>query len=1473
MTDLSGDGVRILVLATATHSCSTLPSLATVRRSFEDLTKAFVEKCGASAENVVGLLDPPDARAMATVLAEEAARARSVLVVYFIGHGLRGPGGELFLAAVDTDELVPGLAAHQALSFAALAQAVQDCRAPAVVVILDCCFSGTAGLAADTSSIREFASGAYGRYLIGSAEHIASAPAGHVHTAFTGALLRLLTEGDPRGPAQLSVDAVFDGVYRLLRDSDEGPLPRRQAGDRAGDLIIAANPAATASDEVGMPEQTPGRCPYPGLAPYGPEDAGTFFGREAMVERVCAELSVAAREGGMRVLVGASGAGKTSLLNAGIIAALRATGLPGISESAGRRVRRLTPGTDPLQRLAAALEVPGIGAASAAEPDRISALVDAAVERWCGELPVLVVDQLEELFTLGTDSAAPSAFVAMLAALAAAGPEDQPRAVVLLALRADFYGHAAALPEVAAALSNRQILIEPMTRRELREVIEKPAAAGGWSIADGWAELILNDLGPDTPAAASALPLLSHVLSSTWRNRSGKSLTAAGYHATGGIAHAIKRSAEAIYTRTDRAGRDALRAMLLRLVRVGADGDADTAQPADREALTRATTDPVAAQRVLDEMIAERLITSERDTVRLSHEALVREWPRLREWIDADRDRLGRTQRFLADSREWQRSGYDRDLLYRGTRLASLDDLDITAGPELVRADPIAADFLAASVRAQRRRRNRRTAVLAMVVVLLIAAGAAVTRAVSAEKERDALFFASVLAEADRVQNSDPTLAAELDVLAQRLRPGDPQVVTRLLASTNLPVASSFTDHTGAVSRMRYLDDGHLVTAGDDHALRIWNSDPGTPPTLAAPPIPEDGDRIVALTAHAHTLISGGSNGPLHIRDISDPTHPRLLSNLHTDTAVVVAAVSADGRTLAIATTNAIEVWNITDPTRPARGTVIPSPAGQIETVGFAGSAAIVAQTTVVTGPLGQTTTAWVWPVPTDSAPTSPKELAHVTDGPLALATSPDNPTIAVAGRLSDQPSSGDARLRLFDLHDPSHPDPIPTTISLPSDYDLEGIALSRNARVLATVTSASTRLWNLADPAHPTALGPPLTGASPCRSNPGRCTTTPQPLTMTADATQVAIGLSGGVVQRWSVPAAALAGQAGDIQRPAVSADGTRMLTVATGAPAHFWDIADPAHPHLLGTIGAPTTPVHNISGTSFPSLSRDGRLAMDPTDGIVTIYDISDPTAVSEVSRFPNALGATFMPNEPLLVLVEAVPVPEIIFWDYTDPAHPFQRTAPQVLPHISLAQGAGLQAAASPDDELAAALTDRLQIWDVQRTLRDHAGPIGDIAVDWNGNGTGLVISRDNRTIVAGWDNGTIQVFDIGDPKHVVAVGNPIQASSTLIAGVALAPDGRFLATGGTDSTVRLFDFTDPRHPTPYGQSLAPPGPTRWQLAFHPRPGYLIGTADQGTLRIWDLDPDHATARTCALTGPTITDDLTSYRRGHRLPPLCP
>ena len=447
---------------------------------------------------------------------------------------------------------------------------------------------------------------------------------------------------------------------------------------------------------------------------------------------------------------------------------------------------------------------------------------------------VLIVDQFEEVFTQCTGRAgAPGVHPRAVRGRGhdrGGGPlpggggtsrgllssRDAP-ALVVIGIRADFYARSAAYPELVPYLQDCQVLVGPMDQAGLRAAIEGPAASAGLVVDAGLVEVLLADLGlhprPVIPLAsaqapaetavleagsgqaspdggsyeAGRLPLLAYALQQTWQHREGRRLTVAAYRATGGIDGAVARAAEAVYERFDADGRQAARRLLLRLVSLG-EGTADTRRRVTVTELTGATElagpadtpQAATARAVLTDLVQARLLTADtgtdgRDTVEISHEALLSAWPRLREWLSQDRAGQ-RIRRDLTDAAHaWQAQGREPSHLFGGTRLAVAREWAASHGPDL---NPDERAFLAAcQQREQRATRLRRTAVAALAVLTLVSAGTAGLAVYSnsqAVSERDQAITNQVVAEAEQMQSTDPSLAAQLDLVARHLGPDSP---------------------------------------------------------------------------------------------------------------------------------------------------------------------------------------------------------------------------------------------------------------------------------------------------------------------------------------------------------------------------------------------------------------------------------------------------------------------------------------------------------------------------------------------------------------------------------------------------------------------------------------------------------------------------------------------------------------------------
>ncbi|HEX5836593.1 MAG TPA: BTAD domain-containing putative transcriptional regulator, partial [Anaerolineales bacterium] len=419
----------------------------------------------------------------------------------------------------------------------------------------------------------------------------------------------------------------------------------------------------------GTEAPTPGDPPFKGLHYFDESDVDLFFGREKLTARLVERLC----EGQpLSVIIGASGSGKSSLVRAGVIPALKA-GKPlvdGIRPPEGSvdwRIHIITPTAHPLEALATELtrDTESVTAAATLMDDLSQdprSLALFCARRREKRHTLLVIDQFEELFTLCRDEFEREAFIDNLLTAIATG---ENRITLMLTLRADFYAHLAHYPELRDAVAQHQEYIGPMTSEELRRAIEEPARRAHWNFAPGLVDLILRDVG-DEPGA---LPLLSHALLETWKRRSGHTLTLKGYADAGGVHGAIAHTAEGVYEILSDEEKAIARDIFLRLTELG-DGTEDTRRRASLKELMSHVEEPEEVRAVLNRLADARLLTLAEESAEVAHEALIREWPTLREWLNQDREGLRLHRRLTEAASEWELLERDPGALYRGVQLA-----------------------------------------------------------------------------------------------------------------------------------------------------------------------------------------------------------------------------------------------------------------------------------------------------------------------------------------------------------------------------------------------------------------------------------------------------------------------------------------------------------------------------------------------------------------------------------------------------------------------------------------------------------------------------------------------------------------------------------------------------------------------------------------------------------------------------------
>jgi WD40 repeat protein/DNA-binding SARP family transcriptional activator len=574
--------------------------------------------------------------------------------------------------------------------------------------------------------------------------------------------------------------AIERGELRAAEANLSGDLLALRTVDERGRLYQG--------EEHGAP--LPAVCPFLGLATFDAEHAEYFFGRERLVAELVARLVGSS----LLAVVGPSGSGKSSVVRAGLLPALAAGVLPG-SERWRRGLMR--PGEHPLEALQWVL------------PER-------------GERAVLVVDQFEEVFTLCRDEHERTNFLDALVAQT----EDSDRHVqVVVAVRADFYGRCAAHDRLARLVGANQVLVGPMQRDELRRAIVEPARRIGLRVEPSLTDALITDV-LDEPGG---LPLLSAALLEQWRERDGRVMRRAAYERTGGVRGAVGRLAEATYTRLAEPERIAARRILLRLADAGEQESAFVRRRVPLEELDTERHEHTAA--ALAALTDSRLVTADEGTLEVAHEALLREWPRLRGWLEEDAEGRRLHQHLIHAASEWRAGGGDPGELYRGARLASTLDWAAAHEGDLNELERGFLDESRAEAEREtehQRRANRRLrAVLAGLATLL---ALALVAGIVALNQRGEARDAARAADAQRL-GAEALSSERLDeaLLLQRAAVElDESPATRgnlLSVLLRAPAAIGVVNHGWPMYGAAVSSDGQLMATGDERgAVTVYDA-------------------------------------------------------------------------------------------------------------------------------------------------------------------------------------------------------------------------------------------------------------------------------------------------------------------------------------------------------------------------------------------------------------------------------------------------------------------------------------------------------------------------------------------------------------------------------------------------------------------------------------------------------------------------
>jgi len=1059
---------------------------------------------------------------------------------------------------------------------------------------------------------------------------------------------------------------------------------------------------------------------------------------------------------------------------------------------------------------------------------------------------LFVVDQFEESFALCRSEEERALFIGNLLT---AVYEADGRTLVVITLRADFYAHCAAYVQLREALAKHQEYIGAMNNEELRRAIEEPAHRGRWEFELGLVDLLLHDVGHEP----GALPLLSHALLETWQRRRGRTMTLSGYASSGGVRGAIAETAETVFNDQFTDEQQAIaRRIFLRLTELSDETSAaDTRRRATFNELILSPEEATATHTVLKALADARLITTSEDSAEVAHEALIREWPTLRGWLEDNREGL-RLQRHLTETaQEWYAMNREPDVLYRGARLAQAREWSASHSDEM---NALEREFLNASIEhserevAEREAQHQRelgaaqklvesetrsadrlrmrnrviTTVGTIAVILALLAGMFGLRsnqnAISAQANLTRSEAQRFAAEAKSLMQSgvaDPQLIALLSlrsIKTQYTSQGD----AALTGAAALPLPRQiFSGHPEGLLSVAFSPDGrYILTGSRDDTARLWDAKTGQGLRQYAGHLPGPYDGGVGAGVRAifspdgKYVLTSGFDGIAKLWDVETSKELRVFRG-HSD-AVWGIAFSPDGKS--VLTGSLDQTARLWDAKTGKEIHQFRGHTGRVCGVAFSPDGRYI-----VTGSYDNT--ARLWDVETG------KELrvfrGH-THHVVSVAFSPDGRYIVTG--------SWDRTIRLWDMKTGQEL----RQFTGHTDWT-NSVAFSPNGRFLLTGSADKiAKLWDV------------KTGHELHQFR-GH-TDSIESVAFSSDGHYILTGGGDKMAWMWDLQQASgehpsFIGHTNAVYGIAFSPDGQYVATGSADNTARLWDAQ--TGEELRQFIG-------HTDWINSVAFSPDGQsIFTGSLDGTARLWDVQTGQELRTFTGHTDGLSTVAFSPDGKYVLTGS--------WDTT--ARRWETQTGKIVTIYQVGDGP-YGVTFSPDGQYVLTgdfNSKKVSLWDAQtgkrlRQFTGHTEPVN-----------GVAFSPDGRFVLGTSYDKTARLWDIQTGKELqVFVGH----TAFLWSGT-FSPDGKFVLTAGGDNTARLWDIQT-------GQELrrftGHTGPVEW-VVFSPTGKVFATASDDGTARLWDVDYHDTIRYLCSQLLRDFTDDERAQYSITDTTPTCP